>query len=81
MPCTLKISFVLNVGMFYCKAGADVVHFDVMDNHYVPNLTIGPMVCKALRDHGIILTDLLPLLLISKVSVILFYFIMISRIE
>ena len=35
------------------KSGADIVHFDVMDNHYVPNLTIGPLVCDALRKHGV----------------------------
>jgi ribulose-phosphate 3-epimerase len=35
------------------KSGAEIVHFDVMDNHYVPNLTIGPLVCDALRKHGV----------------------------
>ncbi len=49
-PSILSADFARGVTRCW---GADIVHFDVMDNHYVPNLTIGPMVCKALRSYGI----------------------------
>ena len=51
-PSILSADFA-RLGDNVLKSGCDIVHFDVMDNHYVPNLTIGPLVCDALRKHGV----------------------------
>jgi len=50
-----EVDAVLAAGadLVQCRSTADLVHFDVMDNHYVPNLTVGPLVCQALRNHGV----------------------------